>query len=71
MRVTMSILSVDGCRKAVVTSCDNGAVVDYYRSVQYGGPGCERTWRFVYQVLMPVPYHVALDQAHSRIHAEG
>ena len=68
MRTTMSILSVDDRRKAVVTSCDNGAVVDYYRAVHYGGPSCGPTWRFVHQVLMPVPYHVALDQAHTRIH---
>lgn len=61
----MSVLSDDGRRKAVVSSCDNGAVVDYYRRVRFE----DAPWRFVYQVLMPVPYHVALDQAHALVNA--
>jgi len=62
--MSMSILSTDGNRKAVVTPCDNGAIVDCYRRNPQN-----TTWHFIYQVLMPVPYHAALDQAHSLINA--
>lgn len=62
MRVTLSILSADGRHKAVVTSCDNGAVVDFYRRNV-------RRWTHINQVLMTVPYHVALDQAHTLVNA--
>jgi hypothetical protein len=71
MPPTLTILSTDGTRRAIVSATDDGAAVAFYRRVIVDdargiAPGAEQRpqrWRFLRASFIPQPLHVALDIA--------
>ncbi len=69
----LTILSTDGRHRAIVSETDEGAAVAFYRLVyddsRGRGPGEQTKWRYVRTSIIPQPFHVALDIAHSIVEA--
>jgi hypothetical protein len=69
----LTILSADGRHRAIVSETDEGAAVAFYRLVHDDsrgrGSGARTKWRYVRTSVIPQPFHVALDVAHSIVKA--
>lgn len=76
--MTLTILSSDGTRRAVVSATEDGASVAYYRRL-FGddsrghAPSATRPptgWRYLRTAVIPRPFHVALDTACNVLEVE-
>jgi hypothetical protein len=66
--MSITILSSDGKRRAVVTEDRHGVQVDYFRSrLVNGHDPLSSAWQWVRSTLMELPFHTALDAVHDII----